>query len=85
MPGTPPSLGLGRTVKVSPKAKVAASGTWTDDDTFDMTWRFYETPHHDTAVCKFADDGVTVRFASSIVRMNPTGKDARPVLEGKLA
>jgi len=84
MPGTPPSLGLGRTVKVSPKAKVAASGTWTDDDTFEMTWRFHETPHHDTAICKFTEDGVTVRFASSIVRMNPNGKDPRPVLQGEL-
>jgi CubicO group peptidase (beta-lactamase class C family) len=85
MPGTPPSLGLGRTVKVSPTAKVAASGTWTDDDTFEMTWRFHETPHHDTATCTFADDRMTLRFASSIVRMSPTAKDARPVLQGKLA
>jgi len=28
---------------------------------------------------------VTMRFASSIVRLNPTAKDARPVLQGKPA
>lgn len=85
MPGTPPSLGLGRTIKVSPRSRVAASGTWTDEETFEMTWRFFETPHHDTVICKFADDRMTVRFASSIARMNPSRKDSRPVLQGKSA
>ena len=44
MPGTPPKITVGELRPL----KVSASGTWKDADTFAMTWRFYETPHHDT-------------------------------------
>ena len=39
MPGTPPKLTRG---DLGPVSKVAASGTWKDENTFQMTWRFYD-------------------------------------------
>lgn len=35
---------------------VATSGTWRDDETYVMTWRFVETPFHYTVVCRFTED-----------------------------
>lgn len=86
MPGTPPGLGLGRTRNATPKHKYAASATWLDDSTLEMTWRFIETPHRDTVTCKFGKDDVTVDILSSVAAMNPArGGGNRPVLKGKLA
>lgn len=81
MPGTPPHLTVG---DLGPVSKVAASGTWKDENTFEMTWRFYETPHHDTVTCHFADDKVRVEFMNSITKMSPSRKEKRPVLEGRM-
>jgi CubicO group peptidase (beta-lactamase class C family) len=82
MPGTPPKLtksgGLIRST-------VAASGTWRDDQTFEMTWRYIETPHHDTVTCRFNQDEVKVEFLSSIAQLSPSRKDQRPALLAKLA
>lgn len=79
MPGTPPSLTSNKTVA---RSKVAASGTWLNEHTFEMTWRFYETPHHDTATCRFEGDNVRIEFLNSITRLSPAHKETRPVLEG---
>ncbi|HWX21526.1 MAG TPA: serine hydrolase [Candidatus Binatia bacterium] len=79
MPGTPPKLTQG---KLGPVSKLAASGTWRDDQTFEMQWRFYETPHHDTVTCRFDGDNIRVEYLDSLAQMNPTRKDKRPALEG---
>jgi hypothetical protein len=50
-----------------------------------MTWRYYETPHRDTVTCEFDGEAVTIQFLNSITGMNPKGKDARPVLRGRLS
>lgn len=81
MPGTPPKLTMG---ELGPISKVAGSGTWKDDNTFEMTWRFYETPHHDTVTCHFEEDKVRVEFMNSLTRMSASHKETRPVLEGRL-
>ena len=65
------------------KTKVAGSGTWTDANTFVMTWRFIETAHYETIICRFEGDSVSVSFENSIAKINKT-KDLRPVLVGKL-
>ncbi len=65
------------------KTKIAASGAWTDEDTFQMTWRFIETAHYETVTCKFEDEGLTVTFRRSLAIM-ANGKDSRPMLSGKL-
>lgn len=82
MPGTPPKLTSG---KPTTKSKIAASGTWKDENTFEMTWRFCETPHHDTVTCRFEGDAVKLEFLNSITRLSPSHKETRAVLDGRIA
>lgn len=79
MPGTPPTLtysatGLG--------AKVAAAGVWKSDNVFEMTWRYYETPHHDTVTCRFQGERVRIEFLNSVTQLSSSHQEKRPVLEG---
>jgi CubicO group peptidase (beta-lactamase class C family) len=74
MPGTPPKITVGTTKR----SKVAASATWKEEQTLEMTWRFIETPHHDTVTCRFDGNEVKVELANSI------GKEAKPLFQGKL-
>jgi CubicO group peptidase (beta-lactamase class C family) len=81
MPGTPPKLTVGRLGSIS---KVAASGTWKDENTFQMTWHFYETPHHDTVTCHFDGDKIKIEFLSSVSEKMPNHKETRPALLGQI-
>ena len=63
--------------------KVAGNGAWTDENTFEMTWRFIETAHYETVTCKFEGDNVQVEFKRSLAILAKT-KDSRPVLSGKI-
>jgi hypothetical protein len=65
------------------KTKIAASGAWTDDDTFEMTWRFIESAHYEVVKCRFDEGGLETEFQRSLAKIGKT-KDARPVLKGKL-
>lgn len=65
------------------RSRVVGSGTWTDPNTFEMTWRFIETAHYETTTCHFDSDGLTVAFESSLAKLTKT-KDKRPLLGGKL-
>ena len=84
LPGTPPRLISGGAPKPGTRSKVAASGTWVDQTTFQMMLRYYETPHHDTVTCRFDGGAVQISFMSSIAQMSPTPKDKRPVLRGSM-
>lgn len=65
------------------QTRVAGTGTWTDANTFLMTWRFIETAHYETVTCQFGDAGtVSIAFESSLSKLNNT-KDSRPKLQGK--
>jgi CubicO group peptidase (beta-lactamase class C family) len=77
MPGTPPKITVG---SLRP-CKIAASASWKDENTLEMIWRYYETPHHDTVTCHFQDNSVTVGFMNSIPQ--PQHKETRPVLRGQ--
>lgn len=81
MPGTPPKLTQG---DLGPVSKVTACAAWRDASTLEMTWRFYESPHHDRVVCRFAGDAVEIEFLNSMAAMSPNPKDRRPVLKGRL-
>ena len=81
MPGTPPKLTSG---DLGPISKVAASGTWKDENTFEMTWRFIETPHHDMVTCHFDRDKVKVEFMNSVTELMPSRKEKRPALVGQM-
>ncbi|GAA4446546.1 hypothetical protein GCM10023189_01790 [Nibrella saemangeumensis] len=84
MPGTPPNL-VPSPKKPGTSSRVAASGAWTDENTFVMTWRFTETPHSDTVTCRFGQDGIQIEFLNSITAMSKGQKDKRPVLQGRRA
>ncbi|MCE7043343.1 serine hydrolase [Dyadobacter sp. CY312] len=64
------------------ETRIAAAGTWVDDNTFEMIWRFTETAHYDTVVCKFDGDNINVRFERSLAIINNV-EDTRPELIGK--
>jgi CubicO group peptidase (beta-lactamase class C family) len=64
-----------------PDAKVAASGAWTDEETYTMKLCFYETPFVQTMTCKFEGDKVSVSRKMN-VGFGPTD---RPTLVGRLA
>jgi hypothetical protein len=81
MPGSPTNVLSG--IPLFKKIwRVAASGTWNDDNTFIMTWRFFETPHFDVVTCKFDADELSIEYANSVTRIIKTYKDPRPVLKG---
>jgi CubicO group peptidase (beta-lactamase class C family) len=65
----------------NPARKVAASGAWTDDDTYTMKLCFYETPFIQTVSCQFTGDQVTISRKMN-VGFGPT---ERPPLVGRLA
>jgi len=80
LPGTPPRIIAGGAPPPGTDHPVAAMGRWKDDRTFEMTWRYYETPHHDTVTCQFDGDKVQISLVPSVDR---AGK--RPVLMGTIA
>jgi CubicO group peptidase (beta-lactamase class C family) len=86
LPGEPPAL-LPR--KQSAPIKVAAAGAWSSDDIFEMQWRFYDTPHHDTLTFKFEGAEMRVQFLNSITAALGGNQsfhpETRPVLKGTLA
>ena len=81
---SPPRLISGGATRGSTKSKIASSGAWKDENAFELMLRYYETPHHDTVICRFAGDKVTIAFLSSIAAMSPMPKDKRPTLQGKM-
>jgi len=81
MPGTPPKLTSG---SLGPISKVAAGGIWKDQNTFEMTWRFHETPHHDTVTCRFDGDRVKITFMNSVTENMPPHPETRPTLLGQM-
>ncbi len=83
-PGTPPRLLAGGGPKTQPSSKIAASATWKDEHTLEMTWRFYETPHHDTVTCKFDGPKLTLSFLNSIAALSGKTKDSREPVTGTL-
>jgi hypothetical protein len=84
LPGTPPRLISGGAPPSGTKAKVAASGTRKDPNTFEMMLRYYETPHHDTITCRFDAPQVRIGFMNSMAQMSSTPKDKHPTLQGRM-
>jgi hypothetical protein len=88
LPGEPPGLLPYNSADLK-SLKVAAAGAWKDANTFQMVWRFYETPHHDTVTCSFEDDTLRIEFLNSITEsLGPNRAqrpDTRPILKGTLS
>jgi hypothetical protein len=68
--------------------KVAGAAAWKDDQTLAMRWQYYETPHHDTVMCRFDGNRLTVEFLSSFAERAPVADrpryEPRPPLAGYL-
>ncbi|QRR03650.1 serine hydrolase domain-containing protein [Dyadobacter sandarakinus] len=64
-------------------SKTAASGTWTDDATFEITCRFIETAHYETIRLHFEGQKVGIDFRRSLAILANT-KDPRPALTGTM-
>jgi CubicO group peptidase (beta-lactamase class C family) len=64
------------------ETRIAATGTWQNDNTFEMIWRFTETAHYQTVTCKFDGDHLTLRFRRSLAIIN-NAEDPRPEVTGK--
>lgn len=47
-------------------SKVAVSGAWKEEATYEMVWRYYETPHHDLVRLRFDEDGATLELFDSL-------------------
>ena len=62
---------------------VAASATWQDEKTLQLTWRFIETVHGDSLTCIFDDDKITLKLLFSLARLQ-NKPDDRPDITGKL-
>jgi CubicO group peptidase (beta-lactamase class C family) len=86
MPGSPPEITELVGVDASPRrpSRIAAAGAWKNEDTFEMQWRFYETPHYDIVVARFAGDRVEIEFNNSITQMMAAHLETRPILKGTL-
>ncbi|WP_028668372.1 serine hydrolase domain-containing protein [Runella zeae] len=77
-----PNLVPSQKIRGEKIAKIAASGVWNDPQTFEITIRYYESPHRDYVICYFEDDKIRVSFDTSINRMSGT-KDKREPIEGR--
>lgn len=84
-PTVPPRIIAGGTPPAGTPYRLAASARWKDEKTFIMTWRYIETPHHDSVVCQFEGDTVKISFVSSISEKRGKPTEARAVLNGKLS
>lgn len=62
-------------------SKVAASGTWTTEDTFTLDLCLYETPFTNTLAFSFAQDQVTLNFQTNV----SFGQTELPPVVGKLS
>jgi len=61
--------------------RVAASGAWTDKNTYTIKLCFYETPFCPTLTCRFDGDQLTYQFTANV----SFGPLERPPLTGKRA
>jgi CubicO group peptidase (beta-lactamase class C family) len=79
LPTAPPRIISGGAPPPGTLHPVAAMGRWKDERTFEMTWRYYETPHRDTVTCQFDGDKVQISLVPSVSRAGQ-----RPVLQGQI-
>jgi hypothetical protein len=46
--------------------RIAACGSWQDEDTFVMVWRYIETPFYDKATCIFTGDSLSIEIKRNV-------------------
>lgn len=65
--------------------QLAATGSWSNDNTLALRLQYIETTHGDNFTFAFDGDQVTLTFLNSVSRGNPTVAEQRPPLSGKLS
>jgi CubicO group peptidase (beta-lactamase class C family) len=63
---------------------LAASATWLNDKTFQLSLRYIETAHSDTFTFTFDGNELTLSFLNSVSKGNPSVADQRAPLAAKL-
>ena len=63
---------------------LAASVTWTDNNTLVMSLRYTETAHGDQITFSFESDNVAIKFLNSVAKGNPNTAEARAFILGSL-
>lgn len=61
--------------------RVSAGGSWQDEQTFVMSWCFFESTFRDTVICVFSDQGVSMERRANV----NSGPLVRPVITGRMA
>lgn len=56
-------------------ARIATSGAWTNQDTFTIIFRLYETPFYYTLLCHFADDEMLIE-----IQVNVSLESMKPIV-----
>lgn len=74
----PPYLVVSDKIKAPDHSKVAASAIWKTENTLELRWQFFETPHHNTVVCQFDGNQIKVALKTSLGESWPelTGESA---------
>lgn len=63
-------------------SKIAATGTWINENTLQINLKFVEAVHGDKLTVVFEGDNVTVRFLNSIAENQKNTPDNREILRG---
>lgn len=71
MPGMLPTMFSYLLEREKKPVKVAAMGTWIDDQTYQMRWQYLETPHYDLVSCHFEGTEIDLEFCSHFGELEP--------------
>ena len=66
------------------QSKIAATGTWIDDNTLQLNFKFIEAVHGDKLIITFNDNKMEVSFLNSISENSKNNPDKRERLKGVL-
>ena len=66
------------------QSKIAATGTWIDDNTLQLNFKFIEAVHGDKLTITFNDNKMEVSFLNSISENSKNNPDKRERLKGVL-
>lgn len=66
------------------QSKIASTGTWLDDNTLQINFKFVETVHGDKMTVKFEDNKVSISFLNSVAENSKNTTDNREKLVGLL-
>ena len=66
------------------QSKIAATGTWIDENTLQLNFKFVDAVHGDKLTITFNDNKVEVSFLNSVSENSKNNSDKREKLRGVL-